>query len=40
MDRAGRLSDQIAYDYLHLTWLGYGIPSAALEPQIRRLLWN
>ncbi|WP_431270325.1 GDSL-type esterase/lipase family protein [Dankookia sp. P2] len=40
VDRAGRLSDQIAYDYLHLTWLGYGILSAALEPQIRRLLWN
>ena len=40
VDRAGRLSDQVAYDYLHLTWLGYGILSAALEPQIRRLLWN
>ncbi len=40
VDRAGKLSDQIAYDYLHLTWLGYGILSTALEPQIRRLLWN
>ncbi|MFC7474516.1 GDSL-type esterase/lipase family protein [Dankookia sp. GCM10030260] len=40
VDRAGRLSDQVAYDHLHLTWLGYGILSAALEPQIRRLLWH
>jgi lysophospholipase L1-like esterase len=40
VDRAGRLSDQIAFDYVHLTWLGYGIFSTALEPQIRRLLGN
>jgi len=37
-DAAGRLSAEIAYDHLHLTWVGYGILSAGLEPDIRRLL--
>ena len=39
-DRAGRLSEHIAFDGLHLTWLGYAILSTALEPDIRRLLGN
>lgn len=38
LDAQGRLSDQIAHDYLHPSWVGYGILSAALEPSIRRLL--
>jgi beta-glucosidase len=38
VDGEGRLSDQVAFDYLHLTWIGYGILSAALEPYIRQAL--
>jgi lysophospholipase L1-like esterase len=38
LDAQGRLSDQISQDYLHPTWVGYGILSAALEPSIRSLL--
>lgn len=38
LDGAGNLSDQIAYDRLHPTMVGYAILSAALEPQIRALL--
>jgi beta-glucosidase len=37
-DSAGRLSDQIAYDRLHLTMVGYSILAAGLEPSIRALL--
>jgi beta-glucosidase len=38
LDGAGKLSDQIAYDRLHPTMVGYAILSAALEPQIRALM--
>jgi beta-glucosidase len=37
-DAAGRLPEQITQDRLHPSWVGYGILSAALEPEIRRLL--
>jgi lysophospholipase L1-like esterase len=40
LDGAGRLSDQIAFDYLHPTMVGYAILSAGLEPQIHALLGN
>jgi lysophospholipase L1-like esterase len=38
VDAAGRLPEPIAQDRLHPSWVGYGILSAALEPEIRRLL--
>jgi beta-glucosidase len=38
LDGAGNLSDQIAYDRLHPTMVGYAILSTALESQIRALL--
>ena len=38
VDAEGRLSEQVAPDRLHLSWVGYGILAAALEPDIRRLL--
>jgi len=38
VDGYGRLSDQVAFDRLHLTGVGYAILSAGLEPSIRALL--
>ena len=38
VDGQGRLSDQMAYDRLHLTYVGYAVLSAGLEPSIRYLL--
>lgn len=38
LDGNGVLPDSIVPDHLHPNWIGYGILSAALEPQIRRLL--
>ncbi len=38
LDGAGNLSDQIAFDYLHPSMVGYAILSTALEPHIRALL--
>lgn len=38
VDANGRLPDTITPDHLHPNWIGYGILSAALEPQIRHLL--
>ncbi|KAA5609346.1 GDSL family lipase [Rhodovastum atsumiense] len=38
LDAQGRLPAQIAQDFLHPSWVGYGILSGALEPTIRRLL--
>lgn len=38
VDGRGGLSDQIAYDYLHPTWIGYAILAAGLEPYIHQLL--
>ncbi len=38
VDARGRMADQISLDHLHPSWIGYGILSAALEPEIRRLL--
>ncbi|EHM01949.1 GDSL-like protein [Acetobacteraceae bacterium AT-5844] len=38
VDASGTMSNQIAFDYLHPTMVGYAILSAALEPQIRALL--
>ncbi len=37
-DGEGRLGAEISYDQLHLTWLGYAILSAGLEPTMRRAL--
>lgn len=38
VDANGRLSEKIVPDHLHPNWIGYGILSAVLEPQIRQLL--
>jgi lysophospholipase L1-like esterase len=38
VDGRGQLSDQIAFDYLHPTWLGYAILAAGLEPYVHKLL--
>jgi lysophospholipase L1-like esterase len=38
LDGQGRLSDQIAFDRLHLTYVGYAELAAGLEPTIRSLL--
>ena len=37
-DSAGRLSEAIAYDRLHLSMVGYAILAAGLEPSMRTLL--
>ncbi|WP_376091486.1 GDSL-type esterase/lipase family protein [Roseomonas sp. CCTCC AB2023176] len=37
-DPSGRLSEQMSYDRLHLTMVGYAILAAGLEPSIRALL--
>ncbi|WP_235924797.1 GDSL-type esterase/lipase family protein [Roseomonas harenae] len=38
LDGQGRLSDQVAFDLLHLTGYGYALLGAGLEPSIRQLL--
>jgi beta-glucosidase len=38
IDAGGVLSKDIAFDYLHLSWIGYGILSAAIEPYVRQIL--
>jgi len=38
VDGQGRLPEQLAFDRLHLTMVGYAVLAAAMEPQIRRLL--
>jgi beta-glucosidase len=38
IDANGVLSKDIAFDYLHLSWIGYGILSAAIEPYVRQIL--
>ncbi|MBE9605800.1 GDSL family lipase [Acetobacteraceae bacterium H6797] len=38
LDGQGVLSEQMSPDRLHLTWLGYAILGAGLEPDIRRIL--
>ena len=38
LDREGNLSEQVSFDRLHLTMVGYGIVAAAMEPTIRRLM--
>jgi len=38
VDGQGRLSDQISFDFVHPTWVGYGILAAGLEPYIRQAL--
>ena len=38
LDTAGRLSDLMAYDYLHPSWHGYEVLSERLRGTIRRLL--
>ncbi len=37
-DGEGQLGVDFSYDRLHLTWLGYAILSAGLEPTLRRAL--
>lgn len=37
-DRDGNLSEQISFDRLHLTMVGYGIMATAMEPVIRRMM--
>ena len=36
LDGEGRLSKDYAFDTLHLTWLGYAVLGAGLEPYIRQ----
>lgn len=38
LDAEGRLSDQISFDRLHLTMVGYALLGSALEPHIAPLL--
>jgi beta-glucosidase len=38
LDGNGVLPDRIVPDHLHPNWIGYGILSAAIEPQLRLLL--
>jgi beta-glucosidase len=38
VDAEGRLSNQVSFDYVHPTWVGYGILSAGLEPYVRQVL--
>lgn len=38
VDANGVLSDRIVPDHLHPNWIGYGILSAAIEPDVSRLL--
>jgi lysophospholipase L1-like esterase len=38
VDAQGRLSDQVSFDFVHPTWVGYGILAAGLEPYIRQAL--
>jgi lysophospholipase L1-like esterase len=40
LDGYGRLSKDISFDALHLTWIGYAILGTALEPSIHRILGN
>ncbi|MBY0338814.1 MAG: GDSL family lipase [Acetobacteraceae bacterium] len=37
-DASGNLSEHVAWDRIHLTFVGYALLSAAIEPSIRRLL--
>ena len=37
-DRDGNLSEQMSFDRLHLTMVGYGIMATAMEPVLRRML--
>jgi lysophospholipase L1-like esterase len=38
LDGAGRLTKDFSYDRLHLTWIGYAILGAGLEPYIKQAL--
>ncbi len=40
LDGQGQLTKDINYDYLHLTWVGYAILGAALEPYVHRIIGN
>jgi len=37
-DRDGNLSEQVSFDRLHLTMVGYGIMATAMEPVLRRMM--
>ena len=37
-DRDGNLSEQISFDRLHLTMVGYAVMATAMEPMLRRML--
>ena len=37
-DRDGNLPEQVSFDRLHLTMVGYGIMASAMEPTLRRIL--
>jgi beta-glucosidase len=38
LDREGNLSEQVSFDRLHLTMVGYAIMGTAMEPVLRRML--
>lgn len=37
-DREGNLSEQMSFDRLHLTMVGYGVMATAMEPVLRRMM--
>ena len=38
LDSSGQLSNEISFDLLHLTPVGYALFAAALEPEIKRIM--
>lgn len=38
LDPNGNLSNQVSFDSLHLTAIGYAIEAAAIEPDVRRIM--
>ena len=38
IDFSGNLSNQVSYDFLHFTQVGYALIAASLEPDIRRIM--
>ncbi len=38
LDPAGRLSNDVSFDFLHFTPAGYALIAAALEPEVKRIM--
>ncbi len=38
VDASGNLSNEVSFDLLHLTPVGYAIMATALEPEIKRIM--